>query len=58
MKGFVFLVYGIRTATFERNTAGLEGVGATTVFAVDEAHELRGGITVVVGRPVGVYCSW
>lgn len=39
-------------AALEGDTAGLELVGAAGIFAVDEAHELGGGVAVVVGGTV------
>jgi len=41
-------------AAFEGDAAGLEGVGASAVSAVDQAHEFRGDVAVVVGWSVGV----
>lgn len=40
-----------------RARAGQERVGATAVRAVDETHELRRGVAVVVGRAECVVCD-
>ena len=41
----------------EADAAGLEFVGAAGILAVDEAHELRRDVAVVVGRAVRVRCN-
>lgn len=43
------------TSTLEGDTAGLEGVGAATVVTVDQTHQFRSNVAVVVRRTVSVY---
>lgn len=66
--GNAHLGWGLRARGLEllvRDTVGhkaaliadasrLEGVAAAGVLAVNETHEFRGGVAVVVGRAVGV----
>jgi hypothetical protein len=45
----------ILTAALERDTARHEFVGPTAVFSIDETHEFRGCVTMVVWRAISVY---